>query len=333
MYSVALCTYNGENFIRQQLESIAAQTIIPQEVIICDDLSTDGTVAEIEKYRNSNPPFLIQVHINPARIGITANFFKAIHLCKGEFIALCDQDDIWVPEKMQTVIDFFNEPANEKIDMVFSDLLLVDEDLHSLNRTMWQRLGFINDNRKKWEKDPVEYILYAGNVVTGAATVIRSSFRKRMSSFSSYPFSIILHDYAMALAAGIDHSIALIEKPLVLYRQHRTQQLGARDFRLPFAKKIKLLKLLGSRDYKKKVLLRFQGKLNELAVTGVNESNSEYFRIGKEHLRKRTSKSKSWFHKFAMLMPEYTKGRYSTYVHSAAIGFLNDLLTRRIEIK
>jgi glycosyltransferase involved in cell wall biosynthesis len=333
MVSVALCTYNGEKYIYEQLQSIAAQTLLPGEVIICDDLSTDNTIAEIERFKTSKPPFSIQVYTNSSKAGITANFFRAISLCQGEFIALCDQDDVWLPEKLATMIEYFKRPGNEKIQVVFSDLLLVNEELEPLNRTMWQRLDFGEENRRKWESNSVEYILHAGNVVTGAATVIRSSFKERMSSFSSYPFKIILHDYAIALAAGLDHSIGYMEKPLVLYRQHTAQQLGARDFRLPFAKKLKLIKLLGSRQYNHKVLLSFREKLNELEATGVNEYNSEYYKLGLDHLRKRTSKAKSWFHKLALLTPEFTKGRYSTYVHSAVLGYLNDLLTRNTQLK
>lgn len=333
MISVALCTFNGGKYILEQLQSIALQTLLPGEVIICDDLSTDDTIAEVEKFKASNPPFSIQVYSNGSRAGITANFFKAINLCKGEFIALCDQDDVWLPEKLATVVEYFKKPGNEKVQVVFSDLLLVNENLHSLNRTMWQRVNFVGNNRERWDNNAVEFMLHAGNVVTGAATVLRSSFKERMASFASHSFRIILHDYAIALAAGLDDSIAYIEKPLVLYRQHTAQQLGARDFRLPFAKKLKLIKQLGSRQYKQKVLLRFREKLEDLSATGINEHNSEYYRLGLEHLRKRTSKMRSWFHKLAMLTPEFTKGRYSTYVHSAVLGYLNDLLTGTRELK
>ncbi len=327
MLSIALCTYNGEKYLKGQLDSLAAQTLLPGEVIICDDLSDDNTIAVAEAYK-STAPFPISIYRNEKKIGITANFFNAISLCKGEFIALCDQDDIWLPEKLATVIELFQKPENKNIDVFFSDLSLVDEDLKPLNNTMWNRLHFTKVNRQRWIRTGgVEYMLHAGNVVTGAATVMRSSFKERIASFASYNFKIILHDYAIALAAALDGKIALIETPLVLYRQHTSQQLGARDFRLPFSRKLKLLKHLGSRQYKQTVLSKFRIKLGELAAVGINENNSEYYRLGMQHLQKRTTKAKTWFHKMARLTPEFTKGRYSTYVHSAALGYLNDLLT------
>lgn len=333
MVSVALCTYNGEKFLKEQLESLAAQTVLPGEVVICDDVSTDNTLAVIEAFRQTHPPFAVHVHRNETRAGVTANFFKAIQLCTGDYIALCDQDDVWLPYKLQTVLEFFQKPENSHIEVVFSDLALVDEQLRPLDNTMWNRLGFTGANREEWKRSGgVEYMLHKGNVMTGASAVLRSSFKQRIAAFAGYPFATILHDYVIALAAALEHKLAFIEIPLVLYRQHTSQQLGARDFRLPFLKKLKLIKQLGSRKYKQVVLTRFRAKLNDLAAAGIDEQNSEYYRLGIEHLNKRTAKSKTWFHKAAKLTPEFTKGRYSTYVHSALLSYLNDLLTGTVKL-
>ena len=99
MISVAMATYNGEKFIREQLDSILAQTITDWELIVCDDVSTDSTIAILEEYANKDGR--IQIHKNKVNLGFKRNFEKAISLCSGDYIALCDQDDIWKHDKVE----------------------------------------------------------------------------------------------------------------------------------------------------------------------------------------------------------------------------------------
>src|SRR4051794_15860948 len=97
MFSVAMCTYNGARFIGAQLASVAAQTRTPDELIVCDDRSTDETVAIVQKFADS-APFRVRLHVNEENLGSTKNFERAVSLCEGDLIALCDQDDVWLPE-------------------------------------------------------------------------------------------------------------------------------------------------------------------------------------------------------------------------------------------
>ena len=109
--SVALCTYNGERFLPQQLESLAAQTVLPDELVICDDASTDASMRIVEEFAK-NAPFSVQIFINPKNLGYIKNFEKAISLCSKEIIFLCDQDDYWESKKLEQVLNVFDAEAD-----------------------------------------------------------------------------------------------------------------------------------------------------------------------------------------------------------------------------
>lgn len=111
MISVAIPTYNGEKYLREQLDSLYNQTLVPDEIVVVDDCSKDGTVSILEEYRNR---YGLKYVINETNLGYNKNFEKAISLCTGDYIALCDQDDIWLPEKIQKAFDRISQfPLNE----------------------------------------------------------------------------------------------------------------------------------------------------------------------------------------------------------------------------
>jgi len=98
--SVAMCTYNGEQYLQEQLDSIIAQTRLPNEVVVCDDGSTDATLQILDEFQET-APFPVRIYRNGTRLGPTKNFEKAIKLCSGNVIALSDQDDVWMPHKLE----------------------------------------------------------------------------------------------------------------------------------------------------------------------------------------------------------------------------------------
>lgn len=97
--SVALTTYNGQRFLLQQLDSLLAQTRRPDEVVVCDDASSDDTWALLETYAAQHPE--LKIHRNPVSLGVDRNFLQAMALCSGTYLMLCDQDDVWLPEKIE----------------------------------------------------------------------------------------------------------------------------------------------------------------------------------------------------------------------------------------
>src|SRR5205814_1057756 len=170
----AMCTYNGGRYVGEQLDSIAAQTRRPDELIICDDRSTDETVRVVEEFAKS-AGFGVRLYVNGRNLGSTKNFERAIGLCGGELIALADQDDVWLPGKLERLEqEFERDPC---AGLVFSDAEVVDERLRPLGYTVWQSLGFDARARKTFAEGSGFEALLARNVVTGAAMAFRSRFR------------------------------------------------------------------------------------------------------------------------------------------------------------
>src|SRR5690349_20095217 len=127
--SVAMCTYNGARFLPEQLESIAAQTRLPGELVVCDDRSTDES-AEIVRDFARRSPFSVRLEINQENLGSTKNFEKAIGLCQGEIIALADQDDVWHGQKLSCLAGVLEN--DDRIGAVFSDAELIEENSRPL---------------------------------------------------------------------------------------------------------------------------------------------------------------------------------------------------------
>lgn len=121
--SVAMCTYNGAQYIEEQLLSILHQSVPVDEIVICDDGSTDETI-EIIKRIKRDAAIPISIHINEPHLGVNLNFEKAIKLCHGDIIFLSDQDDIWEENKVDTIIDYFS--THEDKNVVFGDAVLID---------------------------------------------------------------------------------------------------------------------------------------------------------------------------------------------------------------
>ena len=121
MISIAMATYNGEKFIREQLDSILAQTITDWELIVCDDVSIDATITILEEYAKKDGR--IQIHKNKVNLGFKRNFEKAISLCSGDYIALYDQDDIWYPNHLEIL---YNQIGDHSLSIGNSDIVNVN---------------------------------------------------------------------------------------------------------------------------------------------------------------------------------------------------------------
>jgi Glycosyl transferase family 2 len=221
--SVALCTYNGEEFLREQLDSIGRQTRLPDEVVACDDGSKDDTV-EILRAFGEEAPFPVHVHRNQKNLGSTKNFEQAIRLCTGDVIALCDQDDVWLPEKLEKLAAAFRE--NPATGYVFSDGDLVDEKLHPLARTVWESNRFQGEFSARYVSGDQLLNFVRWPFVTGATMAFRSRLRKYIFPFPDH--KIWIHDgWIAVVASAIGEKGLPINESLIMYRQHGHQQIGA----------------------------------------------------------------------------------------------------------
>src|SRR5215213_669204 len=220
--SVAMCTYNGAELLPAQLQSIITQSRPPDEIVICDDRSTDDTQALIKKFATDSP-IPITLHINQQNLGSVKNFERAISLCTGDVIALSDQDDVWRSDKLQMIEEAFNKsPA---AGLVFSDAEIVDENLNTLNRRMWDEVGFDNHKRKLIQTGRALEVLITGWTVTGATMAFRSQFVKLSLPI---PDGIaMIHDGWIALTIAAVADVVALDEPLIQYRQHAQQQIGA----------------------------------------------------------------------------------------------------------
>lgn len=220
--SVAICTYNGSAFLRDQLESIAAQTRAPDELVVCDDHSTDSSV-EIARDFASTVSFAVHVSVNSENLGSTRNFEQAIRLCEGDIIALADQDDMWLPEKLKQLENAFI--LSPKLGLVFSDAELVDDQLHPTGRRLWQMLEFGVEEQQLIRKGEALEVLLPGWFVTGATAAFSAKFREL---FLPIPLNLpLIHDGWIGAVISAVAEVRIIPEPLILYRQHAQQQVGA----------------------------------------------------------------------------------------------------------
>jgi glycosyltransferase involved in cell wall biosynthesis len=217
-----MCTYNGAEFLSSQLESIMAQSRQPDELVICDDGSIDETRALLEEFA-AKSPFPVSLHFNERNLGSVKNFEKAIGLCAGDVIALSDQDDVWRGDKLQLIEDSLTRsPA---AGLVFSDAEVVDEDLKSLDRRMWEEVKFDAHKKNLVKLGRALEVLITGWTVTGATMAFQSRFVKLALPI---PEGIaMIHDGWIALAVSSVADVVVIEEPLIKYRQHARQQIGA----------------------------------------------------------------------------------------------------------
>jgi glycosyltransferase involved in cell wall biosynthesis len=216
--SVAMCTRNGSRFLSEQLESIAAQVKLPDELIICDDCSTDNTIDICRKFVGC-APFPVSIIVNDSRLGSTKNFEKAISLCRSEIIALCDQDDIWHPQKLNRIAEVFH---HDRVGAVSSDADLIDENSQPLGKTLWSSSQFSLREQEKFESGQGLKVMLKHPVVAGTTMGLRSEFRDLVLPIP--PDHI--HDHWIALLIASISNVALIKDRLVQYRKHAAQQLG-----------------------------------------------------------------------------------------------------------
>lgn len=303
--SVALCTYNGERYLKQQLESISAQTRLPDEVIVCDDGSTDATLEIADEYAR-NAAFVVTVVRNERRLGSTKNFEKAISLCAGEIIVLSDQDDVWRQDKIQKLTSALSEDASA----VFSNAEVVDEKLSHLGYSLWQRVSFTERVRKKFRSGKVLETLVGRNVVTGATMAFR---RDVIGVLVPMPESWV-HDGWIALClAAAGKKIAFIDEPLIKYRQHANNQIGARKLRL--SEQWRLVQAVDLQAHLSLVHRQYTAAYSELSQRGVMSPDIKaLFEEKIRHImRRQCLRIKGSVSCVVIVMTELISGRYSRY--------------------
>lgn len=210
LISVAMATFNGEKYILEQLESIARQTLLPGECVICDDGSTDATIELINNFKKK-APFEVRLYKNNNRLGLIKNFEKALGLCKGDIVFLSDQDDVWIPEKINIIKSKF---INTDAKLIIHDCVPTDSNLNRMN------VGSLYDNTYIISGRDNEYIL-------GCCTAVRRELLDICLPFPELAQELQGHDGFLHYIAGVTKSRFVNKSKLIFYRRHGANTSGS----------------------------------------------------------------------------------------------------------
>jgi glycosyltransferase involved in cell wall biosynthesis len=220
--SVVVATYNGAEFLARQLESILAQTHAPSEIIVSDDGSSDSTLDIVTKFQNATPGKggpTWRVLLRKKPLGVAGNFASALAVAKGDLVAFADQDDVWEANKLEALIPHFDDARTL---LAHSDALLIDAKGRETGSLM-RALRLTARERSALRGGRALDALLRRNLVTGATMMIRRSL---LETALPIPAGWI-HDEWLALIAALQGGVVFDQRPLVRYRQHGANQIGA----------------------------------------------------------------------------------------------------------
>ncbi len=209
MNSIAMCTYNGEKYIREQLESIIGQTLPPDEIVICDDCSKDHTIQVVrDTLKNWDGRWTLVC--NEKNLGYKKNFEKAISLCHGDIIYLSDQDDVWDIHKIEIMNEVFRQ--HPEVVTAWHDAELVGPKLEPLYPSFWKNTLFFD--YEKFMKGDYSHVWW-GNVMQGSACAFR---REVFEAARPFPMEAV-HDEWLLLISLLLGEVLPVPKVLMKYRQ------------------------------------------------------------------------------------------------------------------
>jgi len=220
--SVALCTYNGASYIAEQIESILNQELVPTEIVLADDGSTDGTVELARGAYAAHPQTTVKLRVLPpeAHLGVTRNFERAVLAVENELVALCDQDDVWRPDRLSAAMLSFDRDSS--LLLQHSDATLIDAAGYPVGSTLLNALRLSPHERREIAEGQAFSAYIRRNLVTGATVLFR---RRLLEAAIPFPRGWV-HDEWLAILAAALGSVELLEEPLIGYRQHGSNQIG-----------------------------------------------------------------------------------------------------------
>lgn len=304
MISVALCTRNGAHFLGAQLDSLLAQTRLPGELVVCDDASGDASVAVVEAFA-MRAPFPVRLRRNDKRLGIGANFEQAIRLCEGDIVALCDQDDVWMPDKLARLTELFAAGA----EWACCDAEVVDGSLVPLGYTLWQRVNFDRRERGLAGQGRWFQVLLKHYVVAGATLAFKAALRERLLPIPpDWHYDAWLAVVLAATARG-----EFIDAPLQRYRQHGSNALGG--VRRGLLSEARAAFALNREAYYREEIARWVGLMERLA--GKVPAEIEAGLAAKlDHLRRRAALPASRLARLPAVAAETVRGGYARYARN-----------------
>ena len=328
--SVAMCTFNGERFLSRQLSSIATQSRLPDELLVNDDGSTDATVKLVENFAGV-VPFPVEVSVNERHLGVTRNFESVIRRCSGDVIVLCDQDDVWLPHRLEVLEEKLSSAPETAV--AFSDAYLINENGKRTGDRLWGIVGFGKRQQAHLRRDPFGQLM-GRSIVSGCTLAVRADHRDLILPFPSEETNSqmrVLHDRWISLVLAPAFGLEVIDEPLVEYRLHPRQRVGIpalqirklvpssmlrwRSAAVPTKEHvarlratIELLETVSSR-----LEVRLHGPRRDTAIAKVTDAIA--------HLRARESLDETRFTRVPGLLRELGSGRYQRYSLGLASAF------------
>lgn len=225
---ILLATFNGKKYLKEQLDSIVAQSFNGWRIIARDDKSIDGSKALLEEYQKQFPENFKIIEDDLGNVGILKNFSLLMQHSTAPYIMFCDQDDLWLPDKILLTLEAMqaserNSPPEMPL-LMHTDLKVVDEHLNISAHSFWQ---YQNLNP---QLDALNRLLLQ-NTVTGCTMMIN---RRLLDMALPIPEQVIMHDWWMALIATVFGKIIILDQATILYRQHAYNDTGAKHWSLRF---------------------------------------------------------------------------------------------------
>ncbi len=320
-----MCTYNGEAYLKEQLESILAQTVLPSELVICDDCSKDRTLEILYAFKEKCN-FHVRIIANSNNFGVNKNFENAIASCSGDLIVLADQDDIWQHTKIEEINSAFQK--NPGCGYVFSNADLVNEDGIFLGRNLWQSIRFTQKRYKTYSSgDQLKVMLKDGNFIYGMTMAFRSAYKFTVLPIESNSYACTHDVWISIIMSSIGAYGFALPRSLVKYRQHE-KQLSGGGHQLTVVESLKL-----DRNRNPEIDMAFVNALmNIVERLHREDQNNKYvsFSIKQliqkaEHLKSRylAGKTKGVI-KLKIVLREAITGRYGLYSRSI-LSIIKDL--------
>ena len=308
--SIALCTFNGSKYLEEQLDSFVSQVRQPDELIVCDDGSSDRTLEIIDVF-SRKAPFSVKLIVNSKKLGTVKNFENAIQLCSGDLIALSDQDDVWHPNKVERCEHIFSADSN--VGAVFSNADVTDEALCPLKYDMWEKTAFTSREKKKVLNGRALKVLLKHYIVTGATLIFRADFKQIILPIPRLWF----HDAWIVLLIASISGLSFVDEPLMKYRQHSANQLGGVDKKI--LKQVYEAFQVDRTEYYDLEVSRYRLAIDRLFTVPKKSSLTDSIVLIQEkikHLEYRASMHQNRFLRIPAILKELTQLRYYKYARN-----------------
>lgn len=220
--SIVICTYNGAAYLQAQLDSLLAQTRLPDEIVIGDDGSIDATLDILQMFaeRARHAGIEVQFRRNPDNLGYVGNFSAGLRQASGDVLLLCDQDDVWRSDKLaKMAARFDNDP---QLLLLHSDARLVDADGESLGCSLFNALRLMPQEKQAIHAGRAFEVVLRRSFVTGATAALR----RELVELALPVAQDWIHDEWLTTIAAAIGRIDFIDEPLIDYRQHDANQIG-----------------------------------------------------------------------------------------------------------